>query len=360
MFGYDWPRLHAAPQRSAVRAADRRRLLRSLAAAARREGLRDAPGRFWTLMLGDDRRGAGGRLGTSGREPHRPRGGGAPADGAPRAARAHHRRHLRRAGALAALPRVADGERRADGGAGPVARRASACSSPRASQGGRLVFEHAADPDEVLQADCRTARRAATTTAASGDGDAARARRRARASRTGRRGGLRGCDRFGRTGPATSIHPGTTPHSRRARRRPALTCSSFRLALAVALTGCRPDTTRPSIAPVPEAASTEIRLVPQEATSRLAEAMVADSIPRWRGSRPATGTSRVAGSTRRPGAPTRRWPLGTSVVRVRAWADPGRPGISMLIVETVYRPMADPSTPERELERQVPRTIRSR
>jgi len=52
-----------------------------------------------------------------------------------------------------------------------------------------------------------------------------------------------------------------------------------RLALAVVLVGCRPDTTRPTIVPVPEAASTEIRLVPQEATNRLAEAMVADSIP---------------------------------------------------------------------------------
>ena len=50
------------------------------------------------------------------------------------------------------------------------------------------------------------------------------------------------------------------------------------------------------------------------------------------------------------GRATRRWPLGTSVVRVRAWADPGRPGNSVVTVETVYRPLADPSVPERELE----------
>ena len=128
-----------------------------------------------------------------------------------------------------------------------------------------------------------------------------------------------------------------------------------RLALAVVLVGCRPDTTRPAIVPVPEAASTEIRLVPQEATNRLAEAMVADSIPLARvHARDGYIESRWIDSA--SGRATRRWPLGTSVVRVRAWADPGRPGNSLLTVETVYRPLADPSVPERELERQVPKT----
>jgi hypothetical protein len=41
-------------------------------------------------------------------------------------------------------------------------------------------------------------------------------------------------------------------------------------------------------------------------------------------------------------------------VRVRGWADPARPGSTQLTVETLYRPIADPSLPERELERQVP------
>ncbi|HEU4953607.1 MAG TPA: hypothetical protein VFT28_03495 [Gemmatimonadales bacterium] len=128
-----------------------------------------------------------------------------------------------------------------------------------------------------------------------------------------------------------------------------------RLALAVVLVGCRPDTTRPAIVPVPEAASTEIRLVPQEATNRLAEAMVADSIPLARvRARDGYIESRWIDSA--SGRATRRWPLGTSVVRVRAWADPGRPGNSLLTVETVYRPLADPSVPERELDRQVPKT----
>ena len=56
------------------------------------------------------------------------------------------------------------------------------------------------------------------------------------------------------------------------------------------------------------------------------------------------------------GRPTKRRPLGTGVVRLRAWADPGRPGHTVLRVETLYRPFTDPSLPERELERQVPTT----
>ena len=42
--------------------------------------------------------------------------------------------------------------------------------------------------------------------------------------------------------------------------------------------------------------------------------------------------------------------------RVRAWADPTHPGSCKVVVETVYRPLADPSVPPRELDRQVPRS----
>lgn len=126
------------------------------------------------------------------------------------------------------------------------------------------------------------------------------------------------------------------------------------LPLLAALAGCHPNTTRPTIVPLPEAAATEIRLVPQEATSRLAEAMVADSIPLARvHARDGYIESRWFDSA--TGQATRRRPLGTGVVRVRAWADPGRPGNTVLTVETVYRSVADPSLPERELDRQVPK-----
>lgn len=126
------------------------------------------------------------------------------------------------------------------------------------------------------------------------------------------------------------------------------------MALAGSVIGCHPTTTRPSFLPIPEAARVEIQLSPREATTRLAETLRADSIP--------AGTVHVrdgwletrwfdAGS----GALTHRRPIGPDVVRVRGWSDPGRPGYAVLTVETVYRPLADPSLPPRELEREVPR-----
>lgn len=45
--------------------------------------------------------------------------------------------------------------------------------------------------------------------------------------------------------------------------------------------------------------------------------------------------------------------LGPDVVRLRAWAEPARPGNSYLIVELAWRPVADPSLPGRDLERPV-------
>ena len=97
-----------------------------------------------------------------------------------------------------------------------------------------------------------------------------------------------------------------------------------------------------------------MRLPPREAAQRLAEALQSDSVPAtrivlrdaWFETRwfdPATGR------------PTRHRPVGSDVVRLRAWADPTQPGSSKLTVETVYRPVADPSLPERDLDRQVSR-----
>jgi hypothetical protein len=127
------------------------------------------------------------------------------------------------------------------------------------------------------------------------------------------------------------------------------------LVAAGLLAACRPDTTRPAITPYPDAAALEIRLRPPEATRRLAEALQADSLPPRR-VRIRDGYIETAWLDSATGQPTRRRPLGTGVVRLRAWADPGRPGHTLLKVETLYRPFADPSLPERELERQVPST----
>jgi hypothetical protein len=104
---------------------------------------------------------------------------------------------------------------------------------------------------------------------------------------------------------------------------------------------------------VPDALGSELRLSVPEATRRFAESLKADSIPTgrvhlrdgyietpWFDAR----SMRPAGGVR---------PLGSRTVKIRAWADPARPGSTQLTVETVYRPLADPSLPARELERQV-------
>jgi hypothetical protein len=141
-------------------------------------------------------------------------------------------------------------------------------------------------------------------------------------------------------------------------RRPTSTRPvPLRVALVAAalLAACRPDTTRPAITPYPEAAGVEIRLRPAEAIRRLAEALQADSLPPSR-VHARDGYLETKWLDSATGRPTTRRPIGTGVVRLRAWADPGRPGNTVLTVETLYRPLADPSLPERELERQVPRT----
>jgi hypothetical protein len=117
---------------------------------------------------------------------------------------------------------------------------------------------------------------------------------------------------------------------------------------------CQPGTTRPEFTPLPEAPVQEVRLSLREATRRLAEALRADTIPvRKVELRDAYLESPWFDAA--TGRPTRRRPVGSGVVRVRAWVDPARPGSSRLTVETVYRPLVDPSIPDRELEREVTR-----
>ena len=129
--------------------------------------------------------------------------------------------------------------------------------------------------------------------------------------------------------------------------------SLFLIAVGFGGGACQPNTTRPSFAPLPEAAGTEIRLSVPEATRHLAEALKADSIPprkvQLRDGYIETGWFE-AGSGR---VVRGRRAVGPRIVRVRAWADPARPGSSQLTVETLYRPLLDPSLPDRELEREV-------
>jgi hypothetical protein len=126
------------------------------------------------------------------------------------------------------------------------------------------------------------------------------------------------------------------------------------LALLAAGTACQPATTRPAFLPRPEALGAELRLSVPDATRRLAESLRADSIP-VRTVRLRDGYIETPWFASRTGRPVGgQQPLGSGTVRVRAWADPARPGSTQLMVETLYRPIADPSLPERELERQVP------
>jgi hypothetical protein len=91
------------------------------------------------------------------------------------------------------------------------------------------------------------------------------------------------------------------------------------------------------------------------ATRRLAEALKADSIPTQK-VRLRDGYIETPWFDARSGRPIgQRRAIGPGVVRIRAWADPARPGSSRLTVETLYRPRLDPSLPYRELERQVGR-----
>jgi hypothetical protein len=130
-------------------------------------------------------------------------------------------------------------------------------------------------------------------------------------------------------------------------------CPSAHLPIVLLLLSCNPATTRPDFGPVPDAAEAEVDLPMADATRALAEALVEDSIPvtriEARDGYVETGWFEAAS-----GQPTSRRRLGPEVVRVRGWVDPIQTGQTRLRIETVIRPMADPSLPERELDRGAP------
>jgi hypothetical protein len=124
------------------------------------------------------------------------------------------------------------------------------------------------------------------------------------------------------------------------------------LALVVLAAGCQASTTRPGFRPTPGATETQVHLEVPEATRVLADSLRADSIPvirvEERDGLVESSWFQVPGYQ-----PYRGRPLGPSVVLVRAWVDVGKAGHSVYSVETVYRVMADPSRPDRELEAPV-------
>ena len=124
------------------------------------------------------------------------------------------------------------------------------------------------------------------------------------------------------------------------------------LSVIALLASCSPATTRPPFEPQPEARTGLVGLEVGAATERLAEALKAQNIPATRvvvrdgyvetpWFDAATGT-RASGRT-----------LGENRVRVRGWVKPAGRYTSAITVEAVYRPFADPSATERELEQSL-------
>lgn len=125
------------------------------------------------------------------------------------------------------------------------------------------------------------------------------------------------------------------------------------LLLCAVAAACYPTTTRPAIAPLPQATQLELDLLVPDATRFLASALDADSIPVAR-TEPRDGWLETDWFDAATLQPTTRRAVGPEVVKVRAWADPGRPDHSQVTIEVVHRPFADPSRDGRLLERQVP------
>lgn len=123
-----------------------------------------------------------------------------------------------------------------------------------------------------------------------------------------------------------------------------------RIGLIGLLAGCAPGTTRPPFDPLPSSPKIELELPRTDAIQRVADALKADSVP-------------VARLEVRDGYLESAWfdpatnkaatssLAATGLVRIRAWADPGRPYHSDVTIEAVTRPVADPSVPGRSLER---------
>ncbi len=125
------------------------------------------------------------------------------------------------------------------------------------------------------------------------------------------------------------------------------------LAGLLVLLACRATTSRPSFVPLPNASNAEIELEIPDATRALAETLARDSI--------SLATIKEADGYVDSGwldatslERTSKRPLGSDVVRVRAWVNPAKPFWSELVVEATYRPLADPSRPERELDVPLP------
>ena len=125
------------------------------------------------------------------------------------------------------------------------------------------------------------------------------------------------------------------------------------VALLLGAGACQPNTTRPPFGPLPTAPNAVVDLEVAQATTTLAEALQADTIPVSR-VEPRDGYLETGWFVPASGAPTEARALGDSVVRVRAWVNAYGNDRASITAETALRPLANPSLPARELDRQAP------
>jgi hypothetical protein len=143
---------------------------------------------------------------------------------------------------------------------------------------------------------------------------------------------------------------GTKGRQVRGEIRPGVAGAAFLLFILVA---CRATTSRPYFTPLPSASVAEIELGIPAATRVLSETMAKDSIA-LQTIKENDGYIDSGWLDAKTLEHTGARPLGTDVVRVRAWVNPSKLGWSELVVEGSYRAMEDPSRPERELDVPLP------
>lgn len=124
-------------------------------------------------------------------------------------------------------------------------------------------------------------------------------------------------------------------------------------AAALLLAACSLSTSRPAFQPVPQARVGDLDVEVPDATQRIVKALTDAGVPVERVSTQ-DGYFETRWFDTATGRPVGGRPLGMDVVRVRGWVTPSAHGSSEIKVEAVYRPIADPSRPARELERSVP------
>jgi hypothetical protein len=147
--------------------------------------------------------------------------------------------------------------------------------------------------------------------------------------------------------------PSTANRTRGASRTALQKLVRFTVHCSLFTAGCRATTSRPSFVPLPAASSAEVELDIPGATRALAETLAKDSISLAtikEGDGYIDSGWLDAATLER----TTKRPLGSEVVRVRGWVNPSKEFWSELVIEATYRPLADPSRPERELDVSLP------